>query len=74
MLPDWNTLSDEMQIALGREALKRAADAIAGQAESLAGEFENGSLIDRGGPDALRLLAALVRASGRDPWVTAGNA
>jgi hypothetical protein len=74
MLPDWDTLPDEVQIALGREALKRAADSIASQAEFLAGEIECGSLADRGGPDALRLLAAIVRASGRDPWPVAGAA
>ena len=74
MFPDWNALSDELQLALGQEALRRAAEAIAGQAECLAGEIENGALADRGGPDALRLLAAIVRSTGRDPWIAAGHA
>jgi hypothetical protein len=74
MLPDWNRLSDELQLALSREALFRAADTIAGQAEMLAGEMEAGSLADRGGPDALRLLAAVVRVAGRDGLAPAGSA
>jgi hypothetical protein len=74
MVADWDSLSDELQLALGKEALRRAAHAIAGQAESLAGEIECGCLMDRGGPDALRLLAAIVRATGPDPWVGAGHA
>ncbi len=65
MLPDRNTLSDDLQLALSREALRRAAETIAGQAEILAGEMENGGLADQGGPDALRLLAAVVRTTGR---------
>ena len=55
-------------------ALHRAAQTIAGQAETLAGEIENGSLADRGGPDALRLLAAVVRVSGRIDPDPAGHA
>jgi hypothetical protein len=66
MLPHWNNLSDETQLALSRAALCRAAETIAGQAEILAGEMEAGFLADRGGPDALRLLAAVVRVAGRD--------
>ncbi len=64
MLPDWDTLSDDVQLALSREALRRAAETIAGQAETLASEMETGGLTDQGGPDALRLLAAVVRTTG----------
>ncbi len=71
MLADWNCLSDEAQLLLSREALWRAAEIIAGQAEVLAGEMEEGALRDRGGPDALRLLAGVVRLHGQ---VTAGPA
>jgi hypothetical protein len=74
MFPDWDSLSDDVQLALGREALRRAAQTIAGQAECLAGEIECGSLTDRGGPDALRLLAAIVRETGRDLWSIQGHA
>jgi hypothetical protein len=66
MLTEWNLIPEALQLFLAREALRRASDAIAGQAEVLAEEMEAGSLIDQGGPDALRLLAAVVRANG-DP-------
>jgi len=64
MLCDWNILSDDLQLVLSREALRRAAEIIAGQAETLAGEMETGYVRDLGGPDALRLLAGLVRVNG----------
>lgn len=64
MLSDWNLLSDDLQLIVSREALHKAADAIAGQAETLADEMELGTIADRGGPDALRLLAAIVRVNG----------
>jgi hypothetical protein len=69
MFPDWDLLSDDVQLALSQEALTRAADTIARHAELLAGEMETGGLADRGGPDALRLLAAVVRVSGRDTLI-----
>jgi hypothetical protein len=71
---DWNLLSDDLQLNLSREALRRAADTIAGHAEVLAGEMEAGSLADRGGPDALRLLAAVVRTTGFGAFGIAGHA
>jgi len=63
---DWNALPDSLQLAVTRAALGHAAEAIAGQAETLAAEMEAGHLADRGGPDALRLLAAVVRTHGED--------
>ncbi len=73
---DWSALSDESQLALSREALRRAAETFAGQAEVLAGEIDGGSLTDRGGAEALRLLAAVVRVAGRGGALheTAGHA
>ena len=65
MLADWNLLSDDLQLVLSREALRRAAEIIAEQAETLAAEMELGGLRDRGGPDALRLLAGVVRVNGQ---------
>lgn len=59
----WTTLSDDLQLALAEQALHRASETIAGHAESLAAEMETGSLTDQGGPDALRLLAAVIRAT-----------
>jgi hypothetical protein len=62
MPADWNLLSDRAQLALSTAALAKAAETIACQAETLAEEMETGTLDDRGGPDALRLLAAVVRS------------
>jgi hypothetical protein len=61
MPADWNLMSDELQLVVSREALAKASDIIAGQADLLAQEIENGRLEDRGGADALRLLAAIIR-------------
>lgn len=63
MQNSWCTLSDDVQLALAHSALQRAAETIAKQAEALAGVIETGALSDRGGPDALRLLAAVVRSA-----------
>ncbi len=73
MPADWHTLSNETQLLLAREALYRAARTIAGQAEVLADEIENGVISDRGGADALRLLAAVVRGAEHDPFAVAGH-
>ena len=74
MVADWNILSDDLQLVLSREALRRAVETIAGQAEVLADEMEVGTLADRGGVDALRLLAAVVRVTGQDGLGVAGHA
>ncbi len=66
MFPDWNLLSDDQQLRLSHSALRTAADLIAGQAEILANEIEGGALADLGGPEALRLLAAIVRLAEPD--------
>ena len=70
---DWNRLSDDTQLRLAREAMQRAAETIAHHAEQLAGEIEAGEIADRGGPEALRLLAAMLRLNGRDT-MAAGSA
>ena len=71
---DWHMLSDETQLTLTRAALIRAVHTVAGQAEILALEMESGSLADRGGPDALRLFAAVLRVSQDTDMVTQGCA
>ena len=70
----WDTLTEDMQIALSREAMRRAAEALADHAELLAREMETGGLADRGGPDALRLFAAVVRATQEDSFGPVGHA
>jgi hypothetical protein len=74
MLTNWNLLSDELQLMVTREALRRAADVIADQADDLAVEMESGGLTDRGGPEALRLLAAVVRVTGNEALTAVGHA
>jgi hypothetical protein len=66
MFHNWNQLSDDAQLALSQEALTKAAETIALHAELLAREMEAGGIADLGGPNALRLLAAVVRDTGRD--------
>ncbi len=70
----WNTLPEELQLVLSREALRRAAETLAEHAELLAEEMERGTLNDRGGPEALRLFAAVVRATNDDAFGTVGHA
>ncbi len=73
-LTTWNTMPDDLQLVLSREALRRAAETLADHAELLAEEMDRGTLSDRGGPDALRLFAAVVRATNDDAFGTVGNA
>ena len=63
MFDDWGLLTDELQLLVSRSALRRAAETIATQADLLAEEMEAGLLPDHGGPEALRLFAAVIRAS-----------
>jgi hypothetical protein len=71
---DWHLLTEDVQLTLSREALRRAAETLAEHAEILAREMEHGALLDRGGPDALRLFAAVVRATNRDAFGEVGHA
>ncbi|MBY0335451.1 MAG: hypothetical protein K2X11_02490 [Acetobacteraceae bacterium] len=71
---DWHAMPDELQLALAREAMRRAAETLAEHAELLALEMEEGTLLDRGGPDALRLFAAVVRATNEDAMGPVGRA
>jgi hypothetical protein len=71
---DWNLLSEDAQLQLARAAMQRAAETVASHAELLADEIESGAIADRGGADALRLLARMVRLSGRDTLAPAGSA
>jgi hypothetical protein len=74
MPSDWHRLSDQAQLAFTRAALVQAAEKLALQAETLAREMEAGCIRDHGGPDALRLFAAVVRVSAQHGFGTAGNA
>ncbi|MCX7686335.1 MAG: hypothetical protein N2Z67_13815 [Acetobacteraceae bacterium] len=70
----WHALPDETQLILSREALRRAAETLATHAELLAREMEAGTLLDQGGPEALRLFAAVVRATNADAFGPIGHA
>ena len=72
--PHWQDMPDELQLALARVALRRAAETLAEHAEVLALEMEAGALADRGGPDALRLFAHVVRATSLDSMGAVGHA
>jgi hypothetical protein len=74
MISDWDTLSDELQLALSRAALSRAAVELADHADAMAQEMEAGQITDRGGPDALRLFGAILRITGTVDFATVGNA
>lgn len=74
MYEDWDILPEEVQLALAREALRRATETVASQAEILAQEMEAGSISDRGGTEALRLLAAIMRLTGQDSLGAVGHA
>ena len=74
MITEWNTLPEPVQLYLAQQAFRQAAETIAGQAEVLAREFEAGTLADRGGAEALRLMAAIVRALGPEALPTVGRA
>ena len=74
MVTEWNSLPEPVQLYLAQQAFRQAAETIAGQAEVLAREFEAGTLADRGGAEALRLMAAIVRALGPDALPTVGRA
>ena len=74
MTGDWNILSDDLQLVLSREALRRAGEIIAGHAELLACEMDAGCLLDRGGADALRLLAGVVRVTAMEALGQVGHA
>jgi hypothetical protein len=74
LYPAWQDMPDDLQLVLAREALLRAANTLAEHAEILALEMESGSLQDRGGPDALRLFAHVVRATTLEPAHSPGHA
>ena len=74
MLTDWHHLSDATQLIVTRAALAKAIETVAEQAEYLATEMEQGTLQDRGGPDALRLLASVARMTAEPELETVGCA
>ena len=74
MFTDWSLLSEDLQLLVSQTAMRHAAVAIAGQADTLAAEMDSGTVSDLGGPEALRLLAAMVRAGADASLDVAGHA
>lgn len=73
MFSHWNEIPEDLQVALSSEALRRAVSIIVTQAEMMALEMECGGLRDRGGPEALRLFAAVLSVNGSDELMPAGH-
>ena len=73
-MTDWNSISEPIQLQLAQEALRQASTSLAAYAESLAEEMEGGFMSDRGGNEALRLFANLVRMVHAPTPLTAGRA
>ena len=75
----WNDIPEALQLALAQEALRHAAGILAGHAETLADEIEAGTLLDQGGPGALRLFQSVIRSMHgntlhQGDFATVGNA
>jgi hypothetical protein len=71
---EWHALSDELQLLLAQQAMKRASFIIADQADLFAAQFASATLVDRGAADALRLFAVLLRETSAECLRPAGNA
>lgn len=61
-MTEWHLLAEPLQLQLAETAMRHASESLAAYAEALASEMEAGFMSDRGGREALRLFATLVRA------------
>ncbi len=73
-MTDWQSISEPLQLQLAQEAMRQASANLAAYAEALAEEMEGGFMSDRGGNEALRLFANLVRSVHASSPITVGNA
>lgn len=71
---EWHGISDELQLALAKQAMRRAAGIIADQADLFAIQFVTKTLQDRGAAEALKLFAILLRETSADCLRPIGNA
>lgn len=69
----WRDLPKDCQVQLAEGAMRRACEILAQQAESLAEEIERGEVEDRGGAEALHLLARLIRLANLQNVAAAGH-
>ena len=71
---EWHSISDELQVALAKQAMRHAAGIIADQADLFAVQFANATLQDRGAVEALKLFAVLLRETSAECLAPVGNA
>jgi hypothetical protein len=71
---EWHSISEELQLALAKQAMRRASVIIADQADLFAVQFANATLQDRGAAEAIRLFAALLRETSAECLKPIGNA
>jgi hypothetical protein len=71
---EWHGISEELQLALAKQAMRQAAAIIADQADLFAVQFTTATLQDRGAADALKLFAVLLRETSAECLRPLGNA
>lgn len=74
MTEAWDDLPEDCRLWLAEGAMRQACVILATKAEGLAHDMECGEIANRGGPDALRLLARLVRVANMQYEPAAGRA
>lgn len=74
LMIDWHSISEPLQLQLAQEAMRQASSNLAAYADALADEMEGGFMSDRGGNEALRLFANLVRSVHGQGMTAAGTA
>jgi hypothetical protein len=71
---EWHLISEELQLVLANQAMRRASTIIADQADLFAVQFATAVLQDRGAAEALKLFAVLLRETSAECLVPIGNA
>ena len=71
---EWHGISEELQLALAKQAMRHAACIIAEQADLFAVQFINATLADRGAAEALKLFSLLLRETSAECLAPVGNA
>jgi hypothetical protein len=71
---EWHLISEELQLVLANQAMRRASTIIADQADLFAVQFATHILQDRGAAEALKLFAVLLRETSAECLVPIGNA
>jgi hypothetical protein len=71
---EWHAISEDLQLVLANQAMRRAAFIIADQADLLAIQFATATLQDRGAAEALKLFAILLRETSSECLRPIGNA